>query len=336
MNELKLSEKKQFFSSIESLYTAGVPYSDIFETLEKSSLNVNIKKLSYALRVGVENGTALDRLIMNYKEIIGPTYALLLSSGIKAGRLEDSLQCIRKDIQRTENLRTRLFSSLTYPCLLFLGCIGVFVFAQSFFFPIFSTGFRVCPNSVMGMLVLSIFKVLLVYAGIFAAIFVVLTNKDLYKKVMNFLIGRTFLSYFIRSVSFINFFSVLGASYDAGIPVTEATESASTLFSDQKAILGLYKTVSILRNGGDVTSAFISAQIFNNFDMSQIATGEKTGRLGQAFKNIAAQYEKDLLTKLDIIPQFIQPAAIVLCGLIVGYIAIRFYTSFYAGILGGI
>lgn len=336
MQELKLSEKKQFFNSVESLYTAGVPYSDMFETLEKSSLNVNIKKLSYALRIGVENGTSLDKLIMNYKDIVGSVYALLFSAGIKAGRLEESLACIRKDIIRTENLKNSLISSLFYPALILLGSIGVLVFCQSFFFPIFGAGFRVCPTNVITMLFISTIKVLLVYAGIFAAIFIVITNKNLYKKVMNFLAENTFLSSFIQSVSFINFFSVLGASYDAGIPITEAVESASSLFSSQRAILGLYKTLSILRNGGDVTSAFISAQLFNNFDMSQIATGEKTGRLGQAFTNIAQEYEKNLHTKLELLPRVIHPVAILLGGLIVGYIATRFYQSLYGGILGGI
>lgn len=338
MKELSLSEKKQLFNSIDSLYSAGFSYSEIFASIESSSLNTNITQLVYSLRVGLENGIPIQNLMMKYKDIISPQYAMLFCAGDESGKLEETISCIRKDLLRTENLKNSIISSLTYPALLFLGAIGVLIFCNSFFFPIFASMYSggICPASVNILLITAILKILAVYAGIFAGIFVVIKNKNLYQKAMDFLVEHTFFSSIINGIYYNNFFSVLAAFYEAGIPITEAVESASTLFKTKKTILGMYKTSAVLKKGSDVTSAFLTAQIFNNFDLSQIATGEKTGRLSESFKNIANEYEKNLQSKLNVITSLIQPVSIVVMGLVVGYIAITFYSKLYGGLLNSL
>ena len=60
-----------------------------------------------------------------------------------------------------------------------------------------------------------------------------------------------------------------------------------------------------------------------------LITGEKTGRLGQAFKDIARDYENQLQKFLAAFVAILQPATIVIIGCLVAYIAVTFYKKLY-------
>lgn len=331
MKELTLAEKKQFFNSIDNLYRSGFSYTELFSTIESSSTNAGIVQLARIFRSGIEDGIPVTDMMMRYKDIVGPQYAMLFCAGDKSGQLEESVSRINEDIKRNENLKTSLIASLTYPVLLFLGCIGVLIFCQSFFFKIFDSMYTtgVCSSSKFILFVTTLVKIAVVYGIIFFGVFWVATNKKIFQQTLDFIVEHTFLAPLVNNIYFINFFYVLSASYEAGIPIREATELASSLFKTKQSLTGMYKANSVLKQGGDVKSAFVCAQIFSPYALSQIATGEKTGRLGQAFKDIARDYENQLQKFLAAFVAILQPATIVIIGCLVAYIAVTFYKKLY-------
>ncbi len=331
MKELRLSEKKQFFNSIESLYSAGFSYTDIFQTIESSTLNQNIKHLARIFKSGIQDGMPISDLLMKYKEIIGAQYAMLFCAGDKSGRVEDAVKRIREEIKRTETLKSSLIGALTYPVILFLGCIGVLIFCQSFFFKVFEVMYTtgMCPVTKMILFVTTIIKIAVVYALIAGSVCYVALNKQVLCRVLDYIVEKTPFAVVVNNIYFINFFYVLAASYDAGIPIMESIELASTLFKTKQSIYGMTRTVNMLKNGENVASSFIAAQLFSPFALSQIAAGEKTGRLGQAFRDVAKDYDNQLQNFLNVFIAWLQPATIVIVGIIVAYIAVTFYKKLY-------
>ena len=334
MKEFTLSEKKLFFGTIGSLYEAGYSYTDIFKTIETSTTNKKIIQLAYIIRTGLDAGTPVTALVKRYKDIIGPQYTMLFCAGDTAGKLEETTETILKDIRRTENLRNSIISSLTYPVLLLLGAIGVLMFCHFFFFKIFEN--MTASINLSALFFSAIFKICIVYAAIFGFVFYLFLDKKLSAKILDFIKEHTFLAPLIKNIYYTNFFSVLAAFYDAGIPIRESVETASDLFKTKREILGLVRTNSMLENNADVTSAFMASLLFDNNTMSHISVGEKTGKLGQEFKTIAKIYEKNIKTTLDVIISILQPAAIVLVGILVGYIAVNFYGRLYGGIFNSL
>ena len=336
VKELTLSDKKQLFTTIYSLYAAGFSYTEIFKTIETSVKNKSLVMTAFLLRNGIEKGTPIRDLIMRYKKVIGVQYAMLICAGDKAGKLEDALKNILKDIERVLNLRSSLIASLTYPVLLFFMAIGVLMFCHFFFFKIFEnmmTG--MCPSQIMGLLISAGTKIIIVFAVILFSIIYVVKDKNLFKSAMDFITEKTFLSGLVNSIYYSGFFSVLAASYEAGMPIIEAVETASDIFRTKRARQGMQKTTIALKNGTDVTSAFLTSMIFDNYVMSMIATGEKAGRLGKTFENVSAFYEKNVQDKINTIMSLVQPVSIVVIGLLVGYIAVMFYAKLYGGIIKG-
>lgn len=334
MKEFTLSEKRLFFGTIGSLYGAGYSYTDIFKTFETSTTNKKIIQLAYIIKTGLDAGTPVSTLIMRYKDILGVQYAMLFCAGDSSGKLEETTENILKDIRRTENLKSSIIASLTYPVLLLLGALGVLMFCHFFFFKIFE---NMTANICLSSLFFSaMIKILAVYASIFGVIFYIAFNKKLCAQIADFIKEHTFFSPLIKNIYFTNFFAVLAAFYDAGVPIRESVQTASELFKTKREVSGMYRANTMLANNCDLTAAFNASMLFDNNTMSHISIGEKAGKLGQEFRNIANIYEKNIKTALDVIMSIIQPAAIVVVGLLVGYIAVNFYARLYGGIFNSL
>lgn len=338
MKPLTLTEKKEFFNSLFYLYSAGYSYTEAFRSIEESSRRRSIKQLCFSIRAKIENGIPFRDIISSYKEILGDAYSMLICAGDMSGKLDETLASVLKDISRTENLRSMLISSLTYPVLLLLGAIGVFFFCRFFFFKIFDVMYTtgMCAGSMKILFFTAIIKIVLIYVLLFAAVFWVVKNKKIYQKFLDVFIKYTPIADLLNNYYYNNFFSVMAASYDAGITVSESVSLAASVVKTKQAFLALYKASSVLSRGIEVTIALSNTGLFSDFALSQIAMGEKTGRLGEAFQKAAADYERKLQDALSIISRLVQPAAILLMGLLVGYIAVTFYSKLYGGIFNAL
>lgn len=338
MKPLSLTEKKEFFNSLYYLYTAGYSYTEAFQSLESSTRKPSLKVLCANIRAKIEKGVPFRDIISSYKSVLGESYAMLLNAGDMSGKTDETLASVLKDITRIENLRGMLLSSLSYPVLLFLGAIGVFFFCQFFFFKIFDVMYTsgMCAGSMQMLFISAVVKIIIIYAFIFGAVFWVVKNKSVYQRFLDFIVEHTALKNLINNYYYNNFFSVMAACYDAGITISEAVSLSSSVVKTKRGFLALYKTASILQAGTCVTIAFNNSGLFSNFALSQIAMGEKTGRLGEAFRKIAADYEKNLQDAINVISQLIQPAAIVVIGILVAYIAVTFYGRLYGGLFNSL
>lgn len=335
MNVLSLSEKREFYSALLSFYSAGFSYIDAFSSIEANSRNKNIIAMAQCIRFEIQNNTPFPKIMNKYKEILGAPYALLLCAGDTAGKPDEVLEYILKDIRRLENFRSSLISSLTYPVLLFICALGVLMLCQFFFFKVFDVMYTVgiSPCAMKTLLIGAISKIVLVYAVIFGLIIWLAKNRKAQQATVVFLSKSAIFSGFFNRYFMANFFSVLGASYDAGIPVTESIFLASPLLKTQKMTNGMRITGKLLCQGESVTRSFSAAGIFDNFVLSQIATAEKTGTLGKTFYAILQDCERKIQESVNIFSSFIKPFSILVVGLLVGYIAVTFYSRLYGGLL---
>ena len=334
MHELSLSEKREFYSSLLSLYEAGFSYADAFSSIESSTGSKNLNAIAACIRIEIQNGTPFGQIMQKYKQILGVQYALLVKAGDGAGKLEDVLKKVIEEIKRAQNLKSRLISSMIYPVLLFLFALGVLLFCKFFFFKVFSVMFSggICPASLTVLAIGAFVKILAVYALIFGLFIVFLKNGRAKRAFLDFLCRHTFFAKIFKQYFFGNFFSVMSASYDAGVTVTESTAMAAPLLKTSKMTAGIAKTQKILENGGSITSAYAAAGIFDAAMISKIATGEKTGTLGKSFRSIAQDSERKLQEALDILINLMNPLSILVIGVMVGYIAVSFYSNFYGSL----
>ena len=139
-------------------------------------------------------------------------------------------------------------------------------------------------------------------------------------------------SYFIKTYTFLNFFSILELSYHSGIPVCDSIAIASTIVRIKDMKNKINKIFMRIMNGCEVTSAFAASEIFDEYVISQISTGEKTGEFDKAFANISNDCAVKLEDSIKAMGKVIEPLMIFVAGIVLCVIAVQFYSSLYAGI----
>ena len=90
--------------------------------------------------------------------------------------------------------------------------------------------------------------------------------------------------------------------------------------------------VKFVSEGQSLTDAYYKSQLIPGILMPLIATGEKTGKLGQMFRDASIAIEKKLDMAIKALASAFEPALIIIIGICVGYFLIAFIQMYTQGL----
>ena len=328
-------EKLLFFNAFLQMYKSGLSILQIFYAVQNSINNEKLKVFCSLIIKKIEKGYSLDEAFTGYENLLGLAYAKLIVAGEASGKLEKVLKKVVEGIKREEKIKSNVISSLTYPLLILALALAVFMLFKFFILKVFSMiGSGICQSAVMKLLFEAVIKILFVFGIIIGVVCYIYFNKTVFKKFVNMLSHFPGINILLKDYAFANFFSVMSLAYDAGIPIANSIEMASSVIVSKNIKDKLLLAAKRVYNGCSVATAFAVTQLFSGFAMSQISAGENAGELEKMFFVVAADYEKKLELALDVILQLIKPLLIVLVAFFVLYVAVTGYKSYFNGLMG--
>lgn len=330
-----VKEKLEFFNSFYYLYRSGLSVSQIFASMLQSSNNPNIRGLCLVVLKKIEKGYSLQEAFCGLEHIIGIAYTQLIIAGERSGKIEDILLKMIQNIKREEELKRTLISSMTYPLIIFAFAIAVFLLFKWFILKVFAMmGEGLGQSCVIKMLIETVFKILCVFSIVIGAIVYSYKNKKIFKKILNFFSKFPLISTILKNFSFSNFFSVLALSYDAGVPISQGLELASSIINVPSIRLKVLSAAKRIKDGCEVTTAFKLVNVFSSFAISQVSSGEQAGELEKMFAVVAKDYEKQIELSIKVLAKVVEPIMIIFVAFIVLHVATTAYKSYYANLLG--
>jgi type II secretory pathway component PulF len=328
-----LKEKKEFFNSVYFLYKSSVPIADVFKSIIQSASSVNLRTLSKLILIRIEKGHSLREAIMPYSSALGLAYSTLLCAGEEAGKLEEVLSDIIKNIVREEDIKTSIITALAYPSIIFILAIGVGLLFKFFIFKVFASFASGIDQTEISTLAISaIIKIAIVYIIMFFVAFYIFINKQLQKKLLDVISKFAGFSNLLKDYSFSNFFSVFALAYDSGIPLFECVSLSNSVINIPNINKIIKKAEIVMSKGTDVTTALASTGLFSHYAISQISAGEKAGELDKTLKNVSNAYQKQLEMSLKMMLKLIEPFMLIIVGIFVAYIAVTAYKSYFSSL----
>ena len=106
-------------------------------TLEEQTQDEQIKEAVAGLRADVEAGSTLEQAMERHPEVFDRLFRAMVRSGEESGRLEDALDRIAFQVEKTDALRRQVKSALMYPALVFGFAVVVLVAIVAFIIPVF-------------------------------------------------------------------------------------------------------------------------------------------------------------------------------------------------------
>jgi type IV pilus assembly protein PilC len=267
-------------------------------------------------------------------------YTTTLVAGERSGNLQEVLERY-VSFQRTSlTFRKKLIASLIYPCVLMalVSCLMFFMFV--FVVPQFATLYdqmgSKLPTMTLELLAFGKFLnhnllwIVLVFAGTGFAIYR-FVNTDKGRDIVDGIrirlpiFGMIWLKYQVAL-----FARTLSTLLTGGLPLVPSLETAAKSISSLRVSRAVLDSIVTVREGRSLADALGQTKVFPNLAGEMISVGEQTGALPQMLNSVSEFFEEDVSTALTAALALIEPAILIIMGIIVVFILISLYLPIFS------
>jgi type IV pilus assembly protein PilC len=338
-----MRELAVFSRQFATLVSSGMPMLRTLHTLEEQTQDDAIREATAGLRADVEAGSTLEQAMERHPKVFDKLFRAMVRSGEESGRLEDALDRIAFQVEKTDALRRQVKSAMMYPALVFGFAVVVLVAIVVLVIPVFVGVFEEIASEHPGesaalppptQLCVSASDALtgywfLIVPGLVISVFAFFRWKktergketwDRFTLRIPFKIGDV-----IQKVALARWSRTFSGSVSSGVPMLQAIkltgETAGNIVVEQ-AMEDVYASV---KRGGSLAGPIEQNPIFPPMVGHMVAVGEETGQLENMMSKIADFYEAEVDAKVKALTALIEPIMIVFVGGMVGFIVISMY-----------
>jgi len=343
-----MRELAVFSRQFATLVASGMPMLRTLSTLEEQTKDEEIKEAVAGMRADVEAGSTLEQAMERHPRVFDRLFRAMVRSGEQSGRLEEALDRIAFQVEKSDALRRQVKSAMMYPALVFGFAIVVLLAIVMFVIPVFAGIFKELaeehPGEAAGLppptqFCVSLSNLLtgswyLLLPGSILAFWLFFKWKkteagkaqwDRLVLRLPFKIGDV-----IQKVALARWSRTFSGSVSSGVPMLQSIqltgETAGNVVVEQ-AMDDVYKSV---KTGGSLAAPIEQHDIFPPMVGHMVAVGEETGQLETMLSKIADFYEAEVDAKVKALTALIEPVMIVFVGGMVGFIVISMYLPMFS------
>ena len=270
-------------------------------------------------------------------------YLGLCTAGEESGNLDKTLEYNLAVLKKQDDLKSKVISMSVYPAITVLILIAVFIICGKFVFPAFINGANISAGDIpltVNFVVSTceyLFKYwMIVIIALFACVWGIIKiwAQSVFKKFVDArLLEIPLVSDFIRYINLSSFFTVLNVAYESGITIVSSLELAISTISNSLIKQEAELSKNLVMRGEELSQSFVKSELVPPIFNTLIVTGEKSGRLGQMFRDIALGIDKKLDMVMSSLAKAFEPTLTVIIGIVVGYIVVAFF-QLYGSMIG--
>jgi len=134
------------------------------------------------------------------------------------------------------------------------------------------------------------------------------------------LFGKIWLKYQVAL-----FARTLSTLLTGGLPLVPSLETAARSISSKRIAKAVFSSVGSVREGKSLAKSLDNTKVFPELSTEMIEVGESTGALPQMLNSVAEFFEEDVQTALTASLALIEPAILIVMGVVVVIILIALY-----------
>jgi type IV pilus assembly protein PilC len=329
-----------FTRQFSVMIDAGLPLVQCLEILAGQQENKVFQKVLTGTRASVEGGSTLSASMRPYDKVFDALYVNLVEAGETGGILDTILQRLSSYIEKNVKLKRAVKSALVYPVAVLLVAAGVIVLLLWKVVPIFATLFAGLGVSlplptkiviVMSNFVGSIFGflILVFFVGAVIGLKVWYGTPMGRMAIDRVLLKLPLMGILLRKIAVARFTRTLGTLISSGVPILEGLDITARTAGNaviEKALLQVRKG---LEQGRNLSEPLKETDVFPGMVTQMIGVGEQTGAMDAMLQKIADFYEDEVDAAVKDLLSALEPMMIVFLGVVVGGIVISMYLPLF-------
>ncbi|MBI5789107.1 MAG: type II secretion system F family protein [Candidatus Schekmanbacteria bacterium] len=329
-----------FTNQLGILMEAGLPLDRSLAILKDLTDNKKFARIIDNILRSIEGGSSLADALARHPRVFSRLYVNMIKAGETGGVLELVIKRLSEFLGNSQALQDDIISAMIYPTLLTLVAASAVATLLLFVVPKFAAMFsdmgQALPLSTQ--ILLGVTDILINYWWailgslvllIIASRYFIGTESGKYTwdgwKLKIPLLGAL-----IQQIEAARFTRTLGTLIKSGVPILQGLNIVKDIISNSVISAAMYKVSNGLKEGGGITTPLMESHVFPPLVTHMTAIGEETGQLDTMLIKVADSYDEEIRNSIKRLISFIEPAMILLMGIVVGFIVVAMLMAIFS------
>ncbi|HGD7269337.1 TPA: type II secretion system inner membrane protein GspF [Enterobacter kobei] len=326
------SELTLFTRQLATLIAAALPLDEALAVVQQQKENKKLADVITSLHLAVLEGQPLSVAMQAHPRLFDTVFCTLVKAGETVGQLGTVLERLAEYNEARQQMRSKLTQALIYPALLTTVAILVVIILLTTVVPKVAAQFthlkHELPLSTRTLLAISHFlstydpwiALTLICGGTLFSFWLKRgKNRDHFHR---WLIAFRITSPLVCAINSARYLRALSILNRSGIPLLEGMSLSAEGVGNREIGQRLSDAAESVRQGNSISQSLKQTQIFPPMMIYMIASGEKSGQLGELMQRATNNQEVQLQNRISLTLAIFEPALIVVMAAIVLFIVV--------------
>lgn len=328
-----------FSRQFATMINAGLPLARCLGVLAQQTPNPGLAATIEDILHDVEGGLALSNAMAKHPKIFNTLYCSMVRAGETGGILDDVLTNVADNLEKSEEIKRKIKSSMMYPILMLIMSIILVTVMLVFIVPVFSGMFAQLggelPLPTQALVKLSDMIKTTWWFGIPLTVAMVYGIRKLIDvppvrlRWDSIKLRLPIVGLLIREQAVSRFARTLGTLSSAGVPILEALEVVENTVGNQLMSQEVGKVTLSVKEGQTIALPLSKCSVFPPMVVQMVAIGEESGAMDTMLLKVSEFYDKEVSTTIEGLTTIIEPLMLVGVGLVIGGILISLYLPMF-------
>ncbi|MGQ0694046.1 MAG: type II secretion system F family protein [Nitrospiraceae bacterium] len=344
--KLPLGEFLVFNQELLALVKAGLPVLRVWDLLIERADHARFQQALRDVREDIRGGSSASEALAKHPSYFSELYIATVRAGEQSGNLPEVLQRYVTYLKLMMGLRQKVVKALSYPMFLILIGLAVIGFLLTYVMPTFVTVYgetaKTLPWATQTLLDLvrnaesRLLPAAVVVIGLVLGVRAYYAMPAGRLAIDRLILKLPLLGPIIIKHNTVQLTRTLGTILASGTPLVDALQGTRGAVSNRWISQGMARAVNEIREGLTLAAALDRPKVLPKLAIEMLSVGEETGSLEAMLRDVSEFYEADLDTRLTQLTTWIEPALLLVMGVLVGGIVIVMYLPVFqlAGTVG--
>ncbi|EGF13187.1 type II secretion system F family protein [Streptococcus sanguinis] len=326
--KIKLKDISLFCKQMSVMLESGIPLNNAVDILEQQATSKNLKSSLKIVSKSLKEGSQLSKAMLDQEGMFPDLLIRMVQAGEKTGKLDEVLEKMSEHYNKELKTSRQIRGAMIYPAVLAFLAVAAVLALLYIVIPSFSGIFE---QSGMAMplptrivlaasnFVRSYWYILFGVTGILVFLFLRYRSTEAGRYQLDRLkLWLPVIKGPMQKIVTARFASTLAILTSAGIPLVEAIESAAATTNNAVVIEKMKIANEGLQKGERLTGMITATGLFPPMMLSMVKIGEESGSLESMLVKTSDYYEEELETAIKQLLSLLEPAMIIVMGVIIG------------------
>ena len=330
ISTVSLKDRAVMFRQLATMISSGINLGSALEILGEQTKNQRLAASIREVKKQVDGGMSFSAA-MRTQKVFSVLMVSIVRAGEEGGVLDSSLDRLATFLEKQQELRSKIYSAVSYPAVVVTFALGVVYILITFIVPRFAQVFDSMGIDLPALTTVTFQfaiwmseKWYLFLAGVvtFIVLIILFNRLKATRPIMDRIklklpvVGDIFYKTIMARTN-----RTLSALVEAGVPILMSLEMTSEVAGNyviEKAYTDMREAA---RRGQALGETVARTKVFPIMVAHMITIGEQTGRLEEMLGKVADWFEQELDEKIKRLTAVIEPLLIIFVGGIVALVA---------------